>query len=204
MSKRESMASREEIIMRLRRRSDFWLLAALVAVFVPGAFLGGCAGTTEEGSPKDAPRSASEADDGLDVFFRDASLVSLSDQALPLYPDADAGESTRIGRDFPDAPPQIPHAVEEMYPIALGSNECLECHLPRNAIEGDVPIPDSHFEAPVMGKGADGEPMVWVVKDYRKTEDLTGARYNCNMCHTPQATNVATPKNSFDSPRSMR
>jgi cytochrome c-type protein NapB len=198
------MASREEIIMRRRLRPDFRLLATLATALVTGGLLGACAGTTEEGSPKDAPRSALEADDGLDVFFRDASLVSLSDQALPEYPDADAGESTKIARDFPDAPPQIPHAVEDMFPLTLGGNECLECHLPENATGDDVPLPESHFKAPVMGKGADDEPMVWVVKDYRQTEDLMGARYNCNMCHTPQATNVATPKNSFDSPRSVR
>jgi nitrate reductase cytochrome c-type subunit len=198
------MASREEIIMRRRRRSDFWLLAALAAVFVPGAFLGACAGTTEEGSPKDAPMSASGAGDGIVVFFRDASLESLSDQALPEYPDADAGESTKIARDFPDAPPQVPHAVEDMYPITLANNECLECHLPENATGGDVPLPESHFKAPVMGEGAAHEPMIWVVKDYRQTQGLAGARYNCNMCHTPQATNVSTPKNRFDSPRSVR
>jgi nitrate reductase cytochrome c-type subunit len=198
------MASREEIIMRRRLGSDFRLLAALIAALVPAAFLGACAGTTEEGSPKDTPGSTSEASDGLNIFFRDASLESLSDQALPEYPDADAGESTKIARDFPDAPPQIPHAVEEMFPITLGSNECLECHLPENATGDDVPLPESHFKAPVMGKGPAHEPMVWVVKDYRQTQDVAGARYNCNMCHTPQATNVSTPKNSFDSPRSVR
>jgi cytochrome c-type protein NapB len=198
------MASREEIIMRRRLGSDFRLLAALVAALVPGAFLGACAGTTEEAPPKDASRSASGTSDGMVVFFRDASLESLSDQALPEYPDADAGESTKIARDFPDAPPQIPHAVEEMFPITLGSNECLECHLPENATGDDVPLPESHFKAPVMGKGPAHEPMVWVVKDYRQTQDVAGARYSCNMCHTPQATNVSTPKNSFDSPRSMR
>ncbi len=188
----------------MRRRSDFWLLAALVAVFVPGAFLGACAGTTEEGSPKDAPSSASRAGDGIDVFFRNASLNSLSDQALPEYPDADAGESTKIARDFPNAPPQIPHAVEDMYPITLADNECLGCHHPENATGDDVPLPESHFKAPVMGKGAAHEPMAWVVKGYRQTQDVAGARHNCNMCHTPQATNVSTPKNSFDSPRSAR
>ena len=190
--------------MRRRLGSDFWLLAVLVAVFVPGALLGACAGTTEEGSLKGAGSSTPEARDGMDVFFRDASLESLSDQALPKYPDADAGDSTKIARDFPDAPPQIPHAVEDMYPITLAGNECLECHLPENATGDDVPLPESHFKAPVMGKGAAHEPMVWVVKDYRQTQDVTGARYNCNMCHTPQATNVSTPKNGFDSPRSAR
>jgi cytochrome c-type protein NapB len=190
--------------MRRRRRSDFWLLAALAAVFVPGAFLGACAGTTDEDSTSGASSSASGTSDDIVVFFRDASLESLSDQALPEYPDADAGESTKIARDFPDAPPQIPHSVEDMYPITLADNECLECHLPENATGDDVPLPESHFKAPVMGKGADDEPMVWVVKDYRLTEGVMGARYNCNMCHTPQATNVSTPKNSFNSPRSVR
>jgi nitrate reductase cytochrome c-type subunit len=55
-----------------------------------------------------------------------------------------------------------------------------------------------------MGKGAAHEPMVWVVKDYQQIQDVAGARYNCNMCHTPQATNVSTPKNDFDSPRSVK
>ena len=190
--------------MRRRLWSDFWLLAALVTVLVTGALLGACAGTTEEGSPTDASSSASGTSDGIVLFFRDASLESLSDQALPEYPDADAGESTKIARDFPDAPPQIPHAVEDMYPITLAGNECLECHLPENATGGDVPLPESHFKAPVMGKGAVHEPMVWVVKDYRQIQDVAGARYGCNMCHTPQATNVSTPKNSFDAPRNVK
>ena len=42
------------------------------------------------------------------------------------------------------------------------------------------------------------------IKKFQEIQDLMGARYNCNMCHTPQATNVATPENSFDSPRSVR
>jgi len=188
----------------MRRRSDFCLVAALVAALVPGALLGACAGTTDEGSPKDASSSASRTSDDIVVFFRVASLESLSDQALPEYPDADPGESTKIARDFPDAPPQIPHAVEDMYPITLGGNECLDCHLPENASGDDIPLPESHFQTPVMGKGSAHEPMAWVVKDYRQSQDVAGARYNCNMCHTPQATNVSTPKNSFDSPRSVR
>jgi nitrate reductase cytochrome c-type subunit len=190
--------------MRRRRRSDFWRLAAIAAVFASGAFLGACAGTTEEGSPKDASHSASGTGDGMVVFFRNASVESLSDQELPEYPEADAGESTRIARDFPDAPPQIPHAIEDMYPITLAGNECLECHLPQNATGDDVPLPESHFKVPVMGKGAAHQPMAWLVTDYRLSQDVAGARYNCNMCHTPQATNVSTPKNSFDSPSSVK
>jgi len=195
------MALREEIIMRCKLRPDSWLPAALLAAFVSVAFLGACMG----GAGPGARKSPMDADDGMNVFFRDVSLESLSDQALPRYPDSDAGESTKIARDFPDAPPQVPHTVEDMYPITRRDNECLNCHHPDNALgKEDSPLLDSHFEAPVMGKGAAQDPMIWVVKDYRKIQDVMGGRYNCNMCHTPQATNVATPKNGFRPPRRAR
>jgi cytochrome c-type protein NapB len=177
----------KETIMRCKARHSLWLLAALVPLLTLGA------GSAKEGA---------EPDDGLDVYFRDADLLALSEQELPAYPQADPGESARIPRDFPDAPPQISHAIDGMLPIMPGSNECLDCHHPENAIgPEDVPLPASHFETAVMGAGGPGEPMVWVVKDYRKAQDVVGARYNCSMCHTPQASNVKTPANSFAPPR---
>ena len=169
--------------MRRKARHSFWLLATLVSLLTLGA-----------GSQKER----AEPDDGLDVYFRDAALLALSDQDLPTYTEVDAGESTRIPRDFPDAPPQISHSVEDMLPITGDDNECLECHHPENAIEKtDVPFPDSHFRAAVMGKGGPKDAMVWVVKGYKKSKDLVGARYNCTMCHTPQATNLKEPGNRF-------
>ena len=39
--------------------------------------------------------------------------------------------------------------------------------------------------------------MAVVVGGYGKSENLAGAMYDCVLCHTPQATNVATPKSSF-------
>jgi len=191
--------------MRRRQEPDGWRTMTRAAALVLGICLGGCMGTTAENASKDAARSASGASDDVVVFFRTASIESLSDQALPEYPQTDPGEATKLPRDVPDAPPQIPHTVEDMYPITLTSNECLDCHSPENAIgPDDVPIPKSHFKLPVMGKGAAGDPMVWVVKSYRETQDLAGTRYNCNMCHTPQATNVSMPTNRFESPRSTR
>jgi cytochrome c-type protein NapB len=174
---------KKEIIMRRKARHSFWLLAALVPLLTLGA---------------GAPKESAEPDDGLDVYFRDADLLALADQALPVYPEVEAGESTAIPRDFPDAPPQIPHAVEDMLTITLGDNECLTCHDPENAVEGsDVPLPASHFQAAVMGEGGPKDAMVWVVKDYAKMKGVVGARYNCTMCHTPQATNVDGLGNSF-------
>jgi len=191
--------------MRRRLRPVFWLAATLAAALAPGALLSACAGTKEAGSATDAARSAPAGADDIVVFFRSADIESISDQALAEYPDTDAGDSTKLARDFPDAPPQIPHSVEDMYPITLADNECLACHDPENAVgANDVPLPESHFMAPIMGEGGAGNPMTWVVNDYRVGQEVSGARYNCNMCHTPQATNVATPRNLFDSPRSVK
>lgn len=163
--------------------NSFWL-AAVLALLVTA-----CAGSVDD---------KEKSSDGLDMYFRDGDLLALTEQSLPVYPDAMAGESETLSRDFPDAPPQIPHTVEDMYPILIDDNECLECHHPENATsKEDVPLPESHFNAPVMGKGKPGDSMAWVVKDYKKNDDVFGARYNCDMCHTPQANNVDTPNNRF-------
>jgi cytochrome c-type protein NapB len=161
------------------RFGTFFLLPLLAA--------GGAAG----GEP-------AEVDDGIDVYFREADLGALAGQDLALYIETEAGESLALERSFPDAPPQIPHSVEDMLPITGTDNECLECHHPDNvASEEDQPVPKSHFQRAVMAKGKRGQGMVWVVQGYEKADDVVGSRYHCDMCHAPQATNVRTPKTDF-------
>ncbi|MCP3987323.1 MAG: hypothetical protein GY723_23290 [bacterium] len=139
-----------------------------------------------------------EVDDGVDVYFRDVDLSALSNQELPIYLDEEPGESAILERAWPDAPPQIPHTVEDMLPIRGNSNECLDCHHPENATDdSEVPVTESHFKKAQMVEGKPGEPMRLKVGSYSKGKDLSGARYNCTMCHTPQATNVKTPATSF-------
>jgi nitrate reductase cytochrome c-type subunit len=167
--------------MRRRAQPSLWIVIFLLPLLAAGA-----------------SASDKEVDDGIDVYFRDVDLMALSDQDLEKYSSAEAGESKRLGRAFPDAPPQIPHAVEGMYPIGLESNECIDCHHPDNVTgKEDLPLPKSHFSRPVMGKTGQGEAMAWVVKRYEYAKDVVGSRYDCSMCHTPQATNVDTPASSF-------
>lgn len=174
--------------MRRNMRHSTWLLTALIPLL---ALWTGAAGA-----------DGKEVDDGLDMYFRETDLLELARQSVTVYPESKAGESKMLLRDFPDAPPQIPHTVKDMYPITVDDNECLQCHHPENITsKKDIPVPESHFTAAVMGKGAADDPMLWVVKDYKKVDDLVGARYNCSMCHTPQATNVDTPNNRFMSAR---
>ncbi|MBW2395677.1 MAG: nitrate reductase cytochrome c-type subunit [Deltaproteobacteria bacterium] len=139
-----------------------------------------------------------EAEDGLDVYFRDTALEELAKQQLASFPDTEAGESKKLGRSFPDAPPQVPHAVENMLPIFSDENECLDCHHPENAIsKKDVPIPKTHFKRAVMSAGGTKDSMVWVVKGYEESTDLDGARYNCNMCHVARSGNAKVIGSSF-------
>lgn len=167
--------------MRRRAQLSSWLIIGLLP------FLAVTATANEK-----------EEDDGLDVYFRTVSLSSLSDQALESYTDSEAGESKLIDRAFPDAPPQIPHTVVDMLPITANDNECVDCHHPDNvASKADLPLPKSHFSRPVMGSGGEGNPMVWVVKGYEDAKDVVGSRYDCTICHTPQATNVDTPSSKF-------
>jgi cytochrome c-type protein NapB len=167
-------------MMRRRTESGLWAIILLVPLLIAGS-----------------AASEKEVDDGIDVYFRDVDLGALSNQALEQYPDTEPGESELLERAFEGVPPQISHSVEDMLPITLGDNECLECHHPENAVEGDdVPLTEAHFERAVMSEGKPGEGMVWIVKGYEKAE-LIGARYDCMMCHAPQASNVKTPRNLF-------
>lgn len=170
---------------RLRNSGPWLLLLLLVPLLVAG-------------KPKEDGEPGMEPDDGLDVWFRDQDLAVAAEQASAEFIEADAGDSSLLERAWDGAPPQIPHNVEDMLPILIDENECLECHHPDNTIsKKDRPLPESHFERPEMGVGREGG-QVWVITSYRKDDDVVGFRYNCVQCHTPQATNVETPKSTFD------
>ncbi len=179
--------------MTRRIRPIHWALAVALSTWVTAA-----CGPQDEVTDVAEVAVYAEADDGLRVWFREADLGALSDQQLPVYHASEPGESERLERSWPDAPPQIPHTVEDMLPITADDNECIECHHPDNALtKADMPFPETHFQRPVMAEGPEGSAMVWVVARYEEAEDLVGSRYNCDMCHAPQATNVKTPATSF-------
>jgi len=92
------------------------------------------------------------------------------------------GQVKPFKKSFVTAPPMIPHSVEGMVPIKVGKNMCLNCHMPQNAKAlGVTPIPKSHFKS-------DGR--------------LSGRRYFCTTCHTPQAKVPLAVKNKFESLKS--
>jgi len=124
-----------------------------------------------------------------------------------------AGTSKTLDRAFQDAPPMIPHDVEGMLPIKIGSNACKDCHMPEVAAAVKAtPVPQSHLTdfRPKTGLAKDGRitkngkavdntssnKMKYVTAKKHKTK-LTGARYNCSQCHAPQSTGGSVPVNNF-------
>jgi len=98
------------------------------------------------------------------------------------------GKVKPIKTSFVTAPPMIPHSVEGMVPITKANNMCLNCHMPANAkAMGVTPIPASHFVDNFEGG--------------KKTSKLAGSRYNCTLCHAPQAQVDPVIENKFESLR---
>lgn len=119
-----------------------------------------------------------------------SSVFAVPEPKVAHYPATAPGESTLLPRAYLGAPPQVPHDVSEFLPITAQTNMCAACHnqpdlrgkkREKGAV---VPIPASHYT------------------DQRKTpnkvtENLVGARYNCNQCHVPQADAAPLVENTF-------
>lgn len=93
--------------------------------------------------------------------------------------DPEDADST-LPTAFVDAPPLIPHSIEESGLITLKNNKCLKCHHDQDLWDQDKdaeepsPMPESHY---VSMRTA---PDVIAKK-------IIGTRYFCTQCHVPQA-----------------
>ncbi len=169
--------------------------------------------TTKEAVPEEPAVVGSVTEESLGL--RKTDLYSESDTTgdVAKYGKDAAGASKTIERAFQDAPPMISHDVEGMLPIKIGSNMCMDCHMPAvaEAVKA-TPVPQSHLTdfRPKTAIGKDGritkngkavdntssDKMKYVTAKKHKTK-LTGARYNCSQCHAPQSTGGNVPVNNF-------
>ncbi|HEC1787875.1 TPA: nitrate reductase cytochrome c-type subunit [Campylobacter lari] len=123
--------------------------------------------------------------DSKDLGLRKTSLESENVELLDAkYSQTMAGESVLIERSYENAPPLIPHTLDEMLPITKDNNICLSCHDQSVAKDvGATPLPKSHYY------------------DFRKnksTKDvISEARFNCTQCHVPQSDAKPLVGNSF-------
>lgn len=125
------------------------------------------------------------------------------------YSTTAAGTSKKFERAFENAPPMIPHDVDGMLPITIDNNSCTGCHDPAVAPSmGATPLPKSHFtdfrpNTSLAKNGMitkEGKEVV-NTSDFKTVatplESLSGTRFNCSQCHTPQSNSTMVPKNTF-------
>ena len=100
------------------------------------------------------------------------------------------GQNKVLPRAYLNAPPQVPHDVSDFLPLSADSNMCISCHdqpdqwgVTRESDEA-TPIPKSHYTDLRN-------------KPDKVTDQLIGARYNCNQCHVTQVDAAPLVKNTF-------
>ena len=160
-------------------------LAAILMVALLG-FIGGCGKSAPEAETDAAapppPPPATVADD--DLSYRNEPLIDDSGVPAVNYAAEDPGDSELVDRAFENAPPIIPHTVEDLLPITIDENQCTDCHLPEAAADvGATAVPASHLY------------------DIRRDKQLSGlnpANYNCTLCHAPQAQADPLVENTFE------
>ncbi|HIJ21675.1 MAG: nitrate reductase cytochrome c-type subunit; periplasmic nitrate reductase electron transfer subunit [Gammaproteobacteria bacterium] len=93
----------------------------------------------------------------------DIAQLSLVPSRKNRFKDADPFERT-----WKEQPPVMPH---KDYPVSIKDNKCMDCHSDENYEEEEATqIGRSHF----------------VDRAGNKLENLSGNRFFCNQCHTPQ------------------
>ena len=149
---------------------------AIVVLLVFVGALFGCSGNSDE-------VINAEIDD-TELSYRNEPLMDPSFTPSAPFDGPDPGESTLLARAFENAPPLIPHNTDDLLPITIDENACLDCHLPENAEDsGATATPASHLYDMRRGKQLDG---------------LNPANYHCTQCHSDQANIEDLVDNTFE------
>ncbi len=119
-----------------------------------------------------------------ELSYRNQELLAPSTVPVPVANEIDPGDSDLLKRSFENSPPLISHTTDGYLPITLAENECLECHLPENAVDAEATAtPASHLYDIRRGKQLDG---------------LNPANYNCTQCHATQNEVAPLVANTFE------
>ena len=128
--------------------------------------------------------------DEKDLSLRKGPVTNTVDQAMPEYSSKDPGGNKRFGSAYYGAPPMIPHTTVETE-LNAGTNDCLDCH--QEGDEDTPGLPPSHFikarfktEHRSVGK----QGQLNYFDGFYKASEVAGNRYDCQLCHAPQAENV--------------
>jgi len=144
----------------------------------------------------------------IDELNMGLSKTSVFDTPTPdtyTYSDGKPGYNDPLPRAWEEAPPQIPHRVEEFLPVTAEDNQCLDCHdvpkymdKPKNmdrTRKSKSPMPEEHYASSDMDELAKNmdrtrkskSPMPEEHYASSDMDELAGARFNCTQCHVPQS-----------------
>lgn len=110
--------------------------------------------------------------------------ATVADQAPPerSYAGKGPGSQQPVARTFSTQPPVIPHTVESLDQITLGQNACLTCHERESA---------KLVKAPAMGASHYRD------RAGKELREVSATRYQCTLCHAPQADAKPLVGNTF-------
>lgn len=123
--------------------------------------------------------------DSSDVQSLRPTSIGEADQAPEekTYVGKRPGSQKAIARTFEQQPPLIPHAMTNFDEITPADNQCMECHGPDTYQKKNAPkLGDSHFRDPATGT---------------VQTTVSGARYQCTLCHVPQVDAKPLVENTF-------
>lgn len=129
--------------------------------------------------------------DDLNLGLSKTSVFDVPTPQLSSYEAKKAGKNERLPIAYSTLPPQVGHTVEEYLPITLEENECADCHDRRKYLDKKdwswkvgrkLPMPDSHYGSFKKPGGA---------------EEVSGARYNCTLCHVQMSDAKPLVENTF-------
>lgn len=108
-------------------------------------------------------------------------ILATGDVGMNEYSSIFPGESTVLPREYPGAPPFIPHDPSGLT-ITKDTHPCMVCHVPGISFGPDhtaTKIPESHYTDIPTG----------II-----SENIQGLRYNCLLCHLPQSSENLIPE----------
>lgn len=130
-------------------------LTALAALTALSAALGACQDTETSG----------------ETYVHEVLTTGVGDN---VYSGDPPGSSTVLPREYPGAPPLIPHSTEGLQ-VTADRNDCVDCHrlgVSFGAGHAATLIPESHYVDVPTGE---------------RSEDIQPIRYECLLCHLPQS-----------------
>ena len=124
-------------------------------------------------SPAPAPKTVTTTPDS-EISLAPGTAFEQPSQAPIAFNTVDPGDSELRVRPNAEFPPVIPHSVEDLGPISIGENPCLDCHNTDVAEDmGAVVVPASHRMDLRNSPGVVGDTV-------------TGTRLVCTSCHVAQ------------------